>query len=691
MLRVIRHRIVKKLALFVIFSLCIFSIPASYAEGNSIKNYLVDFVNINTPIGNSPFNESIARALIQNADISYSQISNNRIRFTFGNFYDQIKSETALSSCFDIKNLLADKFRSEADGYSAVITVGGMRENPSLGFAGRACGSYESSGKKVLITRSTLLNGYYSFNLTTTTTLLHELGHNLDLSHSMTITCAKNGQKVNCDSSEYGDHSDVMGSFGAVINGLITPIMRTSASNLDKLGLLSDKQIISVDNSAEIQLAPVYPVDSPGIKIAYLPVYDKNSYALEYRTATGPDSGLALSKIDILNGEGWFTPNKPSYGLQIRALNAAANESQNLLPFVIKSGSINGLFTLPGVDRQGFDPGAKFTLPDGSIVEFISADANGAKVKVTRPVDDQPPTVAISRVVFDYYDLKQDKEVTYKVTKDPSDIPELSYFFEELTDNRKIAEVAIVLDGVSYPISNYAQKEASMKVSTIGEHVSSVIVKDTAGNIFKSDETTFKILSYIYPPAIKDIEVQSGANPQVTVSISFYRDEEVDFDYQILDLPVGAKVKSTRSEEGLKFEITKLSRGAKINAILKRTDPLGNLVADTPIKVQIPGPKCTQSLCYVGMVWNAGDYYWKVPAPKLELQQKINGKWVTVASGFSTLKPGVVKGNNYYYPLNYTFPKAGTFTYRLYHPAHTYKGQKYLAYVGNPYTQKIIP
>jgi hypothetical protein len=182
----------KKLALFVIFPLCIFSIPASYAEGNSIKNYLVDFVNINTPIGNSPFNESIARALIQNADISYSQISNNRIRFTFGNFYDQIKSETALSSCFDIKNLLADKFRSEADGYSAVITVGGTRENPSLGFAGQACRSYESSGKKVLITRSTLLNGYSSSNLTTTTTLLHELGHNLDLSHSMTITCAKN-------------------------------------------------------------------------------------------------------------------------------------------------------------------------------------------------------------------------------------------------------------------------------------------------------------------------------------------------------------------------------------------------------------------------------------------------------------------------------------------------------------------
>jgi hypothetical protein len=230
-----------------------------------------------------------------------------------------------------------------------------------------------------------------------------------------------------------------------------------------------------------------------------------------------------------------------------------------------------------------------------------------------------------------------------------------------------------------------------MKVSKIGEHVSSVIVKDTAGNIFKSDETSFKILPYIYPPALVDIEVQSGANSQVTLYMSFSDDEQADFDYQLINLPVSAEVKSTKNEDGLKFVISKLSRGTNINAVLKRTDPLGNLVADTPIKVRIPGPKCNKSLCYVGVVWNAGDYYWKVPAPKLELQQKINGRWAIVASALPTLKPGVVKGRNYYYPLNYTFTKAGTFTYRLYQPAHTYNGQKYSAYVGKPYTQKIAP
>ncbi|SEG04631.1 Ig-like domain-containing protein [Marinobacterium lutimaris] len=131
---------------------------------------------------------------------------------------------------------------------------------------------------------TTVINGSMSLY-----TVAHELGHNLGLYHSHALECGSAVTGSGCSTDEYGDSTDIMGR----VTSHYTTFQK------ERLGWLDDSSIQTVTQSGVYSLEPYAGSQGSapkalkvqnGIDAATgLPLY----YYLEYRFATGFDSGLS--------------------------------------------------------------------------------------------------------------------------------------------------------------------------------------------------------------------------------------------------------------------------------------------------------------------------------------------------------------------------------------------------------------
>ncbi len=127
------------------------------------------------------------------------------------------------------------------------------------------------------------INGYMNTRVT-----VHELGHNLGLSHAHSVTCAASGKAVpwseGCTRSEYGDPFDAMGgSFGGGVG-------RFNASQAAQLGWMGGRKKTVKPKGGTFKLAAIGRRRA-GLQALRLPDANHTVW-VEYRRPTGVDSWL---------------------------------------------------------------------------------------------------------------------------------------------------------------------------------------------------------------------------------------------------------------------------------------------------------------------------------------------------------------------------------------------------------------
>lgn len=137
----------------------------------------------------------------------------------------------------------------------------------------------------------------------TMSTISHELGHNFGLGHANAYNCLSGDQRVSignsCNSLEYGDRYDVMGS-----NDISLNIKNSHLNNYHKnqLGFFGLSNIKTITKSGKYF---IYPIEKPLIYAQVLRIprdIDSNGnvysyYYLEYRQPYGFDSFASTSKV----------------------------------------------------------------------------------------------------------------------------------------------------------------------------------------------------------------------------------------------------------------------------------------------------------------------------------------------------------------------------------------------------------
>jgi hypothetical protein len=375
-----------RLPLLVIFFSLILPSQSSTAD-NTLGKYLIDFVPVASDIESSPITENRARSLIDSVNISYNEITEGKVTLKFGRYLPEIKPSKPLKQACEIPTLLGSTIRTSAAGYKGVVTVAVIPKDKSINFGGEECTKIWISGASKTTNLSILLNGLEDLNLDDETTFLHEFGHALGLKHAASLQCSGETGNVSCSAEEYGDFSDVMGTY-AINLGLAKAIMRTNASFLDQLSLLKSEQISYAPSSMITYIAPLYPLSTSGIKVLYLPLYNQKAFSIEYRPAVGEESGLSQNSITAFAGANWQRNMTPTHGLQVRYLLEKPDSGQPLLPKISNGGIATSFIFSNKSNRFGMDVGDNLKLPDGSLIEFLDLDSiKGAHVRITRPVE----------------------------------------------------------------------------------------------------------------------------------------------------------------------------------------------------------------------------------------------------------------------------------------------------------------
>lgn len=654
------------------------------AQESALGNYVVDFVPINTPLGKSPLTQQLMDQWMAQVSTAFAEISNNQITFTKGVLLPEINSNSMKSSS-DVASETKAIQRTLPAGFKKLITVGVITLDSTLSFSGQAYGNSH-----------VLVNGLYETNLENVVILLHEFSHNLGLGHANAINCNSIVKNTTCTSTEYGDYSDVMGKY--LLNAARTQAyLRLSAPYVEQLGLLKSDQIQIVDTSTETTVAPLYPITNSGKKIIYLPVYNRNAYSIEFRAAIGVDQDLSSNKVNILNKPNYYYVNTLSYGLQIRYLAVKESQTGELTPKIDGSKwGDNFLFVPSPTARQGFDAGSTFTLPDGSIIEFLSGDSvNGAKLKITRPADTEAPTFTVLKALLNGSDITNQNEIFAKA-KAPNVInwPKVAISYKDLNDNRRVSEVLVSVDGVTTKAQSDASAtsgNAEITLDSLGDHSIKLVVKDAAGNLKESSIYAVKVSKFVYPAPEVSVTVGDDPLTELFVFAQYEDDSAATLEYSLTELNFGKIINVDKGMNGVTFKIGALPRNSSFEATLKRVDPAGNPTTDAKVSGKVDESICTKSLCYVGVNWDADDFFWSVPAQVLQLQEKVSGnKWKVVASAKPYKSQDATKSAPYAYDLFYINKKPGTHTYRLYQPAFTYKGKSYSPYIGKTFVQKVI-
>jgi len=391
------------LAFVLLLFASIFPISQALASGpDHSGTYQIDVVPLNTPWGSPTLNTSDITKTVAAVSNIYSTLSGGSIKMVFRNLYPSETVSSQFTSVSEIYKSLSNNYAPADQGFAARIIIIAWKPNSSIPF----------SGQQFQWNEYNFIGLNQNFNIDATITITHEIGHYFGLSHSSAGKCSADGSSITCTANEYGDYSDIMGSYqlGTILQQS-SGLGRFSATQLDNLGLMPSEEIFRAETSTTTSILPAYSSSKSGLKLIYIPIDNQDGYSIEYRAPSDPEAGLALSKITPL-GCNCFYNNVPSYGLQIRLLTGITQLYKNSMPVIKYDDGASGLFDPSagyGVDeftahktllivnpknsQQGFNAGDSINLFDGTIVKVISADpVAGARVEIKRPGTSSGPS-----------------------------------------------------------------------------------------------------------------------------------------------------------------------------------------------------------------------------------------------------------------------------------------------------------
>ncbi len=420
--------------------------------------YQIDFVAITTPLGTPNLTEAQVRSWVVNANAIYESLSGGKIKLEFRTLHPTQTSDVFIESPTGIKAKFPSAAPPKSDSAVKSVLVGVMSKNSAYWWAGMAT----LGGDEIIF------NGLSNTDPGNASVLVHEFGHILKLSHANSIFCPPNVLIVNCEIAEYGDYSDVMGTY---VRSYFSYEGRFNAISLANLDLLPTEQIYLATTTTEVELQPLYSTQS-GYKLIYLPIYNRMGYAVEYRPAVGSESWLSQNRV-FTNSNTFYT-NIPSHGLQVRVIGSQRDASEVWLPNADPDDHM--IYFNSSKTRQGLDTGQSITLPDGSLVQFVSGSGDApVKVQITRPADTAAPKVVKG-------------ELSYQ---EQASFPIVSVSYDGLTDDRLVAKLELLINGaVVKTIDNPGDSGSIDYQLTSGKPYSyQLVATDFAGNKTQSQVT----------------------------------------------------------------------------------------------------------------------------------------------------------------------------------------------------------
>jgi hypothetical protein len=650
----------------------------------TVRKFLIDWVAIKTPLGASKLNATSAEEFSQEIIYAFNEASSGQIQFERGEFLGEIISPEPLGSVNDLIKLLGERPRKKPNGYEKVITIGITTKRSQDPF-----GEAISGGDFVLLWIEP--HSYLVF---------HEMAHNFNAGHAHSIECSGNLSSQTCKFSYMGDYGDTTGSY-KLAGALSKPPFRVNGVFLQGMGLIQEEQIKYADANLEVTLKPIYPVNTPGTKLLYIPFAgSEKTFAVEYRAAVAPEDALKLEKIPYKNTTATIA-NLPAYGLQVRMLGDGYKKDTPPFPkldvdYGYLSPGDTAIFVTPGAKRQGFDPGSSFTLPDGSVINFLSFDpTNGAKVTVTRPLDNESPAFELNQmIVYGSWFSEGNARILRKSAAGEYQWPRLRLMFNKLSDNRRITEIEMYLNERLYKVFKppydrnlYIETE----VEEFGDHQIKLKAKDAAGNTTSVSENLnlqpfvlpkpfFQVLAGRTEMEIKVYKqlLNSGPDYKASVAITNLSSGTVS---KIEEIPV--------NDDREIFKVSGITRNSKLDFTIEVTDNLGNVPGRYTFTRAVKESTCSKALCFVGSTFEYNNLSWKLPGPTLKLQQLVGKKWQTVASADVFKMENSAKPLIYSYKLNHAFQNPGTYTLRIFQDPFTHNGKFNSGYTGKPFTQKI--
>jgi hypothetical protein len=638
-----------------------------------IRNFQVDVIAINTPLGSPTVTEAMSKAVIDKVNQGMDDSTGGLIHFTFRSVLAPITASMPITSSTDVGTVTGITPKADT-GYEGAILIGVITNNPSNLFAGMAGGSFM------------LINGTWDLN--SAWILSHEFGHNLGVMHANAAVCTTT-LPITCDQKEYGDYSSTMGTY---INAITSQpfISRYSGTELDELKVLPANKKVEVTESGEFKLAPLYSQNLDLPKVLYIPIGNENTYSIEYRPAYGNETNLASSQLPF---NGLLYPNIPTYGLQLRIMYTFGTQYASLQPKMnniprfgtaLVSDSLSGPLVQPD--------GKTFLLSDGSTVTFVSTDPiAGAVVKIVRPVDTEAPknlSVKAQWPFVAYYTgLKGERLVQHK-SPGIWDYPKLTIPVQDGGDNRLLKTIELEINGKIVDSRTndgvVGLKEFTYQTTGVGDFAIRLIATDYAGNKTLGDISNYSTGYYYLRKA--GVVINEGRNSQSSIEISFYRFGK-DTTYQLTDLSAGTIQSTVIDDELIKITIINIPRNTTITAKLTGTNAAGETDGGQILTNKPANTECTNTQCFVAMPWNVDAGSWSAGVGILSLQEKVGSKWVSVKSA----KPltGFSKIRNYpvTYSMKLTYSAPGKHVYRFIIAA----SKKFGAYTGPTFTQIVKP
>jgi len=474
----------------------------------------IDVLPISTSLGTPTINLNEAQNTVASISQIYSALSDGKVKFVLRKILPGVSSVGPILAVTDtLKYVPADNPPVDA-GFAGLIVVEVIPKNPSILFSGESYGS------------DVLLNDF--FDLNSTNTLAHEIGHSFGLDHSSSGSCSIANLLWTCTADEYGDNSDFMGSYllGKAMQQGAT-IERLSASQLDNLGFLDKQQIAYADASLTTVLSPVYSTSAGGTRLLYIPIDNQDGYSVEFRPATGLEVALSQNQIDVWGGGGSYYSSVPSYGVQVRLLAGISPLFKKEMPAVsypsvtgpsadgneIFSGRKSAVLTLQNSVQQGLNTGESMILFDGTVINVDSEDGTlGAKIEVIRPAVTSGPTLDGSTVSATIQ-TEKNLDGTYSVNKSSIDSyswPAITIGSQIPSDPIRLTSAQITLNGnivatvdpitlFNSPMSSAVPLSLTVTPHSLGINKFQLITTDSIGRSLTSDIGQFDLQPYRYP------------------------------------------------------------------------------------------------------------------------------------------------------------------------------------------------
>ena len=323
---------------------------------------------------------------------------------------------------------------------------------------------------------------------------MHELGHNFGAHHASTMTCTKNGSRVqisgNCSVDEYGDPFDVMGQNAS--GGDKQRHMQTW--HRKQIGILgtADQQTITVNGRYTVAVAQVAG-GKP--RIMRVPRNSSEYYYLEYRRPYGVFDNYS-STAAVVNG------------VLIRIAPAASRVQSKLLDMNPATSGFSDAALAVG---QTFTDNA-----NGISIKTISLGSGSALMRIQVGPDTVPPTTpggleattgSNNSVTLSWTSSSDDLEVSgYRVRRDGVVVANLAASKLSYTESA-------LIDGVSYDYS--------------------VVAVDGGGNTSTPATATVQLPDTTPPSAPSNVGASQTGDRQVTISWAAATDNGIVTAYRI--------------------------------------------------------------------------------------------------------------------------------------------------------------